>query len=112
MSSIEANFCGKAYVPESKHFPTSKSWREYGKTEPCRVYDLELYLGLEVSEEVLSGFRLRRLRSGGSRLLVPPSQTRWSKVSVSSVTLRTASSPFTTYGLSMIRPTPRMATFG
>ena len=43
---------------------------------------------------------------------VPPSQTRWSKVSESWTTCRTASSPWWTHGLGMIRPTPEHGRLG
>jgi pyruvate dehydrogenase E2 component (dihydrolipoamide acetyltransferase) len=43
---------------------------------------------------------------------VPPSQTRWSKASVSWVTLRTARAPSTTQGRAVIRPIPTMAISG
>jgi hypothetical protein len=85
------------------------SWRTTRGLTTSREDSPQAGIGY-ISARRLFGFSIASATKRRKPAAVPPSHTRWSKVSVSSVTLRTANSPFTTHGLSMIRPTPRMAT--
>jgi N-succinyldiaminopimelate aminotransferase len=67
-----------------------------------------LLVGRDSQIRIVSGFSIRRTNAAIHRAATSPSITRWSAESVTVMTVPTASSPSTTTGRCVARPTARM----